>query len=632
MSSEARLILREYWGYDTFRQCQEEIIDSVLAGRDTLGLMPTGGGKSITFQVPALMLPGITLVVTPLISLMKDQVDNLRAHNIKAIALHSGLTMRENRVALNHIEGGAVKLLYVSPEKLQSERFISLVRNLDISLIVVDEAHCISQWGYDFRPSYLNIERIRRVKPAAPVLALTASATPEVVTDITDKLHFASRDNIYSLSFSRHNISYLVRHTENKEAKMIEILSKVGGTAIVYVRSRRRTLEIARVLSAAGISAEGYHAGLTPEQKTERQNNWKNGTTRVIVATNAFGMGIDKPDVRLVIHHDIPPSLEEYYQEAGRAGRDGLESFAVLLVSKPDRAVMSRRLTDAFPARDYVRDVYTKACVFLNIAVGDGYETLHEFNFKLFCERFKLQPVQARSALTLLSNSGYLDYIEDYSSRSRVMIVMTRDELYNLRLSADADKVLRTLLRSYTGLFADYEYISESVIAQRTGLTEQATYESLLLMARMHVIHYVPRTNNPMMYMTASRVDTRHVTIPISVYETRRDGMKRRLDAMASFAFNSDGCRVNRMLEYFGETPADDCGKCDCCRARHRDPAKQEQSTLDAVRFILKMESRVAINRLIALTNRRPDDVIEAVRTLCDTREATLTDGLISRN
>ncbi|MDE7473139.1 MAG: RecQ family ATP-dependent DNA helicase, partial [Muribaculaceae bacterium] len=302
MSSEARRVLSQHWGYDTFRQCQEEIIDSVMSGRDTLGLMPTGGGKSITFQVPALMLPGITLVVTPLISLMKDQVDNLRARGIKAIALHSGLTHRENNVAMNHIEGGAVKLLYVSPEKLQSDRFITLVRNLDISLIVVDEAHCISQWGYDFRPSYLNIERIRQVKPKAPVLALTASATPEVVTDITDRLKFASRDNIFRLSFSRNNISYLVRYTENKETKMIEIISKVPGTAIVYVRSRRRTLELARVLSAAGINAEGYHAGLTPEQKTERQNNWKNGTTRVIVATNAFGMGIDKPDVRLVIH------------------------------------------------------------------------------------------------------------------------------------------------------------------------------------------------------------------------------------------------------------------------------------------------------------------------------------------
>lgn len=631
MSSEARRVLSQHWGYDTFRQCQEEIIDSVMSGRDTLGLMPTGGGKSITFQVPALMLPGITLVVTPLISLMKDQVDNLRARGIKAIALHSGLTHRENNVAMNHIEGGAVKLLYVSPEKLQSDRFITLVRNLDISLIVVDEAHCISQWGYDFRPSYLNIERIRQVKPQAPVLALTASATPEVVTDITDRLKFASRDNIFRLSFSRNNISYLVRYTENKEAKMIEIISKVPGTAIVYVRSRRRTLELARVLSAAGINAEGYHAGLTPEQKTERQNNWKNGTTRVIVATNAFGMGIDKPDVRLVIHHDVPPSLEEYYQEAGRAGRDGNESFAVLLVSKVDRAVMTRRLSDAFPPRDYIRDIYTKACVFLNIAVGDGYETLHEFNFKLFCERYKLQPTQARSALSLLSNSGYLDYIEDYNSRSRVMVVMTRDELYNLRLSTDADKVLRTLLRSYTGLFADYEYISESVIASRSSLTEQATYESLLQLARMHVIHYVPRTNNPMMLVTASRVDTRHVTIPISVYETRRDGMKRRLDAMASFAFGNDGCRVNRLLRYFGETPTDDCGKCDYCRARLRDNARQEQSTLDAVRFILQMESPIAINKLISLTNRRPDDVIEVVRSLCDTNEATLADGLISR-
>ncbi|MDE6448746.1 MAG: RecQ family ATP-dependent DNA helicase, partial [Muribaculaceae bacterium] len=380
----------------------------------------------------------------------------------------------------------------------------------------------ISQWGYDFRPSYLNIGRVRSVFPRVPVLALTASATARVVEDITERLGFAGRDNIFRLSFSRNNISYLVRNTENKLNKMTEILLRVPGTAIVYVRSRRRTLELARMLQSAGISAEGYHAGLTAELKTERQNNWKNGDTRVIVATNAFGMGIDKPDVRLVIHHDLPPSLEEYYQEAGRAGRDGKESFAVMLVSKSDKAVLSRRLSDAFPPRDYIRDIYSKACVFANVAVGEGYETLHEFNFRLFCERYALQPTQAMSAIRILSNAGYFDYQEEYNSRSRIMVVVDKEQLYGLRLQADVENVLRVILRSYTGIFADYEYISEAVIAQRTGLGEQVVYEALLQLSRQRVLHYVPRNNNPMLLLTASRIDGKHVVIPMSIYEARR--------------------------------------------------------------------------------------------------------------
>lgn len=629
MSAEARQVLKEYWGYDGFRACQEEIIDSILAGNDTLGLMPTGGGKSITFQVPALMLPGITLVVTPLISLMKDQVDNLRARGIKAIALHSGLTFRENNVALNHIEGGHVKILYVSPEKLTGDRFINLLRNIDISLIVVDEAHCISQWGYDFRPSYLNIDRVRLTLPGVPVLALTASATAEVVADITSRLRFSAPGNIYRLSFSRDNISYLVRNTENKAHKMTEILMRVPGSAIVYVRSRRRTLELARVLQSAGISAEGYHAGLTPEVKTERQNNWKDGTTRVIVATNAFGMGIDKPDVRIVIHHDLPPSLEEYYQEAGRAGRDGKESYAVLLVSRSDKAVLSRRLSDAFPPRDYIRDIYTKACVFANVAIGEGYETLHEFNFRLFCERYALQPAQAMSALRLLSNAGYFEYLEEYNSRSRIMVTVNRQQLYDLRLSPDADNVLKVLLRSYTGLFADYEYISEAVIAKRAGLSDQAVYEALLQLSRQRVIHYVPRTSNPMLFITSSRIDGKHVVIPISIYEDRRENMKRRLDAMARFAFDDEGCRVNGLLRYFGEEPEKPCGKCDYCRAMKRNGRRSELTAMEAVRTVLMMESPIAIGQLIANSHRSPEDVMTAVRELCDEGVAVMKNGMV---
>lgn len=631
MSVEARAILKQYWGYGSFRPCQEDIIDSILAGNDTLGLMPTGGGKSITFQVPALMLPGITLVVTPLISLMKDQVDNLRARDIKAIALHSGLSIRENRVALNHLQSGHIKILYASPEKLRNETFRSLLRRINISLIVVDEAHCISQWGHDFRPSYLNINEARKELKDVPLLALTASATSRVIDDIITQLRFNSREHIYRLSFNRGNLSYLTRNCEDKDAKMVEILSKTAGTGIVYVRSRRRTLELASRLVASGISAEGYHAGLTPEIKTERQNRWKQGLTRIIVATNAFGMGIDKPDVRIVIHYDIPPSLEEYYQEAGRAGRDGQESYAVMLINATDKGVLTRRLSTNFPPRDYIKSVYSKLCVFLNIGMGEGFEHLYEFNFKLFCERYKLYPGMASAAISLISRSGYLDYLEDYNSRSRVMIVINKSQLYGLNLSTATETVLNTLLRSYTGLFADYEYISESVIASRSKMTEEEVYQSLLSLARSRIIHYIPRTSNPMIFMLRSRIDEQHVQIPTTVYEQRRDIMKHQLDAIRDFAFSADECRGNILLRYFSETPAKPCGKCDYCRSHNKSAKTSPPSTArDAIKLVLGFRSPILIEELINSTRLRRDDIIETVRQMADEGIISLQGNAIS--
>lgn len=629
-AAELRKVLHDYWGYDSFRPCQQEIIESVLDGNDTLGLMPTGGGKSITFQVPAMLLPGVTLVVTPLISLMKDQVDNLRSRGIKAMALHSGLTLRESRVAYNHCEAGKVKLLYVSPEKLQSATFLSFLRRMQVSLIVVDEAHCISQWGYDFRPSYTRIACVRREFHRVPVLALTASATPDVVDDIMSQLEFRDRTHMYRLSFSRENLSYIVRYTDNKDGALQYILSRVPGTAIVYVRSRKRTKEISDTLRAAGISAECYHAGLMAEDKADRQNRWKSGATRVIVATNAFGMGIDKPDVRIVIHYDIPPSLEEYYQEAGRAGRDGKPAYAVTLASKSDKAVLSRRLSDAFPPKDYVRDVYGKACVFLDIAMGEGYETLHEFNFRMFCERYRLQPVAARSALAILSRAGYMDYNEEYNSRSRLMVVMDKHELYGLSLSPEVDKVFQTVLRSYTGIFADYEYISEPVIATRSGLAEQAVYEALLSLARQRVIHYIPRSSNPVMLLTTSREEVRDVVIPRSVYEERRDGMKRRIEAMKRFVFDTDGCRVNTMLDYFGEKHTGSCGKCDCCRGSRRQ-SSGSSSVEAAVMTVLAINSPIRLSQLISDLGRRDTDVVDAVRKLSDDGLLIIDGDMVSR-
>lgn len=611
---------------------QREIITSVLAGRDTLGLLPTGGGKSITFQIPALAMDGLAIVVTPLISLMKDQVDNLRERGIKASYLHSGLSRSEHRLTMDRCRLGRVKLLYLSPEKLQSKAFLEQMRLFDVSLIVVDEAHCISQWGYDFRPSYLRINSLRDIFPQAPVLALTASATPEVADDIMRVLRFKER-NMFALSFSRDNLSYIVRYCDHKEQKVIDILNAVPGTAIVYARSRRRTKEIASALLKAGISADFYHAGLASEDKDNKQNLWKDGVTRVMVATNAFGMGIDKPDVRAVIHHDLPSSLEEYYQEAGRAGRDGQPAFAVIIASRNDKGILTRRLNESFPPKDYINRVYELAGNFLDVAVGEGYNHVYEFNFNLFCHRFRLAPVPAHNSLSLLTQAGYIDFTEEITTRSRVMVLLNKSQLYSLEIPDDADRVFQLLLRTYTGLFSDYVFISEPLLASRLKMSEETIYNSLLTLSRIHAIHYIPRKSTPYILYTTSREEPRYITMPRTVYEQQRERLQRRLESMKRFTFSTDECRVNIMLRYFGENPDKPCGKCDICRGNRRKPADNGDA-INAIResiiYLTSQPGGHDIDYILSQMSEPRDKIIAIIRELLDRGDITLNGAKLS--
>ncbi|MDE6300888.1 MAG: RecQ family ATP-dependent DNA helicase [Muribaculaceae bacterium] len=621
-------ILRRYWGYDAFRECQAEIIASILEGRDTIGLLPTGGGKSITFQVPAMILDGLTVVVTPLISLMKDQVDNLHSRGIPALALHSGLSMAERRHVIDRLDAGKVKILYVSPEKITRRGTLSQFHAWNPSLFVIDEAHCISQWGYDFRPHYLQLGQLREAFPDLPILALTASATPAVVDDIAARLSMRS-PAVISKSFSRPNLSYVVRHTQSKEAALLRVLQNTSGSAIVYTRSRQRTAQLAEFLNAAGLSAHFYHAGLDPKDKSQRQDLWKSGSIRIMVATNAFGMGIDKADVRTVVHFDLPSSLEEYYQEAGRAGRDGLPSFAVILATGHDKAVLKRRLNEEFPGREYVRMVYERVSTFLDVAVGDGFEKAYEFNLQNFLHTFHLQPGPVMASLGILTRSRVMEFDDNLNSRSRLMFIMPRDEIYNLHLPEQAVRLLTAVMRNYTGIFADFVPFTESRLALESGMSEQDVYDNLLLLSREHVLQFIPRSANPIIYYPYRREETRHVSIPKSVYEDRMSLAKKRIDAMLDFVFDDSRCRVRGMLEYFGEKDTADCGTCDVCRARRRAARADEisQDVINTVEQMLRSEpdgitvamikSRISANDL--------ETAVEHLRTLVTEGHATLT-------
>lgn len=561
-------ILQQYWGYTAFRGIQEEIIESIGSGRDTLGLMPTGGGKSITFQVPAMAQEGLCLVITPLIALMKDQVNNLRARGIKAAAIYTGLTHDEIIVALENCIYGNYKFLYISPERLSSELFLVKLKRIPVTMITVDESHCISQWGYDFRPAYLKIADIRKMLPGVPVLALTATATPEVVKDIQARLEF-KQENVFRMSFERENLAYVVRPTDSKVHELLHILQRIPGSAIVYTRSRNRTREVAEFLRQQEITAEFYHAGLPNVDKDIRQGKWQRGESRVMVATNAFGMGIDKPDVRLVVHVDLPDSPEAYFQEAGRAGRDGGFAYAVLLVSSRDAQTLKQRIPNTYPDKEFIREIYEHLSYYYQLAMGSGEGVTYEFDLDKFCRNFKHYPVPTDSALRILTQAGYIEYVDEQENASRLMFVVRRDELYGLRNDADTDNLLRVLLRSYTGLFSDYVYIDEHLLARHAGLDFHRVYEILKSLNFNRIIRYIPHKKTPLIRYVRQREEKERLVIPATVYEDRKRAYESRIGAMIEYATAVDKCRSRMLLYYFGEKNEHDCGQCDVCLSNH---------------------------------------------------------------
>lgn len=623
-------ILQKYWGYPDFRGIQQEIIESIGQGKDTLGLMPTGGGKSITFQVPALAIDGVCLVVTPLIALMKDQVQNLRKRGIMAAAIYSGMTRPEIVTTLENCIFGQTKLLYISPERLASELFQTKLRHIKVSFITVDEAHCISQWGYDFRPSYLNIADIKKLKPSAPILALTATATPAVIDDIQERLQFKEK-NVFKMSFERKNLTYVVRPTIDKDAEMIHILESVKGSAIVYVRSRKRTKEISDLLEANGIPSTFYHAGLTHSTKDIRQQRWHNDETRVMVATNAFGMGIDKPDVRMVIHYDSPDSIEAYFQEAGRAGRDGKRAYAVLLYDKRDTQKLIKRIDTNFPPKDYIIKVYEDLAYYYQIAAGSGYGHTFSFEIEKFCHIFKHYPLQAHSALVILARAQYIEYETDPESRARLMFLLNRNELYRLDdLTQQEDALITALLRLYGSLFVDYTFIDLGLVADYSQIPQQEIYLMLKSLSQRRILHFIPESKTPYITYTKNRELPERIVISKEVYEDRKEEFTKRINAMIAYANDTTTCRSKMLLNYFGEKQDHDCGRCDVCLDNNTNQVAEEK--IDPVKYqILNLLADKAphhITEIARLTLPR-EQVIAALQALLDEEILIKEDSII---
>ena len=624
-------ILKQYWGYDSFRDLQEEIITSIGEGKDTLGLMPTGGGKSITFQVPALAQSGLCIVITPLIALMKDQVQNLRKRGIKALAIYSGMTRQEIVTALENCIFGDYKFLYISPERLDTEIFRIKLRSMKVSMITVDESHCISQWGYDFRPAYLKIAEIRELLPGVPVLALTATATPEVVKDIQSRLNFRE-ENVFRMSFERKNLAYIVRKTDNKTGELLHILKRIDGSAIINVRNRRRTKEITELLMQEGNTADFYHAGLANAVKDLRQKRWQNGEIRVMVATNAFGMGIDKPDVRIVLHIDLPDSPEAYFQEAGRAGRDGLKAYAVILYAKSDKMTLHKRVADTFPEKEYILQVYEHLQYYYQMAMGDGFQCIREFNLEEFCRKFKYFPVPVDSALKILTQAGYLEYTDEQDNASRILFTIRRDELYKLReMGTEAETLIQTILRSYTGVFTDYAYISEDTLAIRTGLTRQQIYNILVTLTKRRIVDYIPHKKTPYIIYTRERLELRYLHIPASVYEERKARYEARIKAMEEYVTSESVCRSRMLLRYFGEKNEHNCKQCDVCLNRHETDCLPEDSFREMRKQILELLARKSLPPagIANAIEAEREDISRVIQYLLEEGELKMQDGML---
>ena len=593
--------------------------------------MSTGGGKSITFQVPALAQSGLCIVITPLIALMKDQVQNLRKRGIKALAIYSGMTRQEIVTALENCIFGDYKFLYISPERLDTEIFRIKLRSMKVSMITVDESHCISQWGYDFRPAYLKIAEIRELLPGVPVLALTATATPEVVKDIQSRLNFRE-ENVFRMSFERKNLAYIVRKTDNKTGELLHILKRIDGSAIIYVRNRRRTKEITELLMQEGITADFYHAGLDNAVKDLRQKRWQNGEIRVMVATNAFGMGIDKPDVRIVLHIDLPDSPEAYFQEAGRAGRDGLKAYAVILYAKSDKMTLHKRVADTFPEKEYILQVYEHLQYYYQMAMGDGFQCIREFNLEESCRKFKYFPVPVDSALKILTQAGYLEYTDEQDNASRILFTIRRDELYKLReMGTEAETLIQTILRSYTGVFTDYAYISEDTLAIRTGLTRQQIYNILVTLTKRRIVDYIPHKKTPYIIYTRERLELRYLHIPASVYEERKARYEARIKAMEEYVTSESVCRSRMLLRYFGEKNEHNCKQCDVCLNRHETDCLPEDSFREMRKQILELLTRKSLPPagIANAIEAEREDISRVIQYLLEEGELKMQDGML---
>lgn len=612
-------ILIKYWGYSKFRPLQEDIIRSVMEGKDTLALMPTGGGKSITFQIPSMAKEGICIVITPLIALMKDQVENLHKRDIKAIAIYSGMTKNEIDIALENCIYGNVKFLYISPERIATEIFRVRVKHMKVNLIAIDEAHCISEWGYDFRPSYLKISELRELVSDVPFLALTATAIPKVVDDIQDKLHFKEK-NVYRKSFERKNLIYLVREMDDKLNYLVETINKVKGSGIIYVRNRKKTRETALFLSKNNISADYYHAGLNHEARNTKQNEWKVGKIRVMVSTNAFGMGIDKSDVRFVIHLDLPDSIESYFQEAGRGGRDEKKAVAVLLYNNSDKVKAEQRVTTSFPEIKEIKAVYQALGNYFKIPYGGGKYMSFDFIISDFAKNYNFNIMTIHSSLKFLQREGYIELTDELFSMSKLHFLGGRDDLYKFQIAnAKFDGFIKLVLRSYTGLFSDYVNIDERSLAKKANIDIEVVYKYLNNLKSLGILNYIPQKKNPLIVFTEERLDDKSLHISKENYEFRKSRYIERIDAMLHYASSNNKCRNQILLNYFGDKNPDRCGQCDVCTRRNElDLSKYEfDLILDKLKEKLQY-NLVSLDELVLKSGKNKEKSLKVIQWLLD--------------